>query len=113
MAQNDARESTNRISLMAQNDAHDKMIKQAEQHREIMEKEFTQSLARMKAEHEKTINEAIKVRNDFAQLCTQKAEKWFGEGLGRKIRKQNKTNTPLDQDVSPIMFLASSSFQNT
>jgi hypothetical protein len=64
-----AAESTNRVKIMAQNDIHERMIKQAEQQRELLEKEFTQSSASIKAEHEKTISEATKVRNYFAQLC--------------------------------------------
>ncbi len=46
-------ESAQRISLMAQSEATDKLIKQAEQHREVLEKNFIDSLARMKAEHER------------------------------------------------------------
>jgi hypothetical protein len=37
-------ESAQRISLMAQSEATDKLIKQAEQHRELLEKNFTDSL---------------------------------------------------------------------
>jgi hypothetical protein len=46
-----AAESANRISLMAQHDANEKLVKQAEKHREIMEKEFTENLARIKLEN--------------------------------------------------------------
>ncbi len=59
----------NRISLMAQNDAHEKIVEQAEQHRVALEKEFTLSLERLKAENQKTIDEAVKARNEFAKLC--------------------------------------------
>ncbi len=64
-------ESTNRIRLMAQNEARDKMIRQAEQHQEGMEKQFTESLARLlvKAENQKTIDEAKKDRNELTKLC--------------------------------------------
>ncbi len=55
------------ISLMAQSEASDKLAKQAERHRELLEKEFTQSMERMKAEHEKTISEAIKSRDKYAR----------------------------------------------
>jgi hypothetical protein len=55
------------ISLLAQSEASDKLAKQAERHRELLEKEFTQSMERMKAEHEKTISEAIKSRDKYAR----------------------------------------------
>ncbi len=44
-------ESAQMISLLAQSEASDKLVKQAERQRELLEKEFTQSMERMKAEH--------------------------------------------------------------
>jgi hypothetical protein len=67
-----AAESANRISLMAQHDANETLVKQAERHREIMEKEFTKNLARIKLENQRTIDETIRIRNEFAQLCKPK-----------------------------------------
>ena len=64
-----AAESVNRISLMAQQDANEKLVKQAEQHRELMEKEFTANLARIREEPQKTIDETIRIRDECAQLC--------------------------------------------
>jgi hypothetical protein len=55
------------IRLLAQSEASDKLAKQAERHRELLEKEFTQSMERMKTEHEKTISEAIKSRDKYAR----------------------------------------------
>jgi hypothetical protein len=59
------------ISLMAQSEASDKLAKQAERHRELLEKECTQSMERMKAEHERTINEAIKSRDKYARSALE------------------------------------------
>jgi hypothetical protein len=64
-------ESAQMISLMAQIEASDKLAKQAERHRELLEKEFTQSMERMKAEHEKTITEAIKSRDKYARSALE------------------------------------------
>jgi hypothetical protein len=56
------------ISLMAaQIEGNDKQIKQAKRHRELLEKEFNESTERMKAEHERAINEAIKIRDNHAR----------------------------------------------
>ncbi len=65
--------SAQRKSLMAQSEASDKLMKQAEQHREFLEKEFTQSMARMKGEHEKTITEAVKIRDKYARSAQEAA----------------------------------------
>ncbi len=59
------------ISLLAQSEASDKLAKQAERHRELLEKEFTQSMEHMKAEHEKTITEAIKSRDKYARSAQE------------------------------------------
>ncbi len=64
-----AAESANQISLMAQHDANEKLVKQAERHREIMEKEFTENLARIKMENQRTIDETIRIRDEFVQMC--------------------------------------------
>ncbi len=60
-----AAESANQISLMAQHDANEKLVKQAERHREIMEKEFTENLARIKMENQRTIDETTRIRDEF------------------------------------------------
>jgi hypothetical protein len=64
-------ESAQMISLMAQSEASDKLAKQAERHRKLLEKEFTQSMERMRAEHEKTITEAIKSRDKYARSALE------------------------------------------
>ncbi len=67
-----AAESANQISLMAQHDANEKLVKQAERHREIMEKEFTENLARIKMENQRTIDETIRIRDELVQMCKPK-----------------------------------------
>ena len=46
------------------------MIKQAEVHRETLEKEFTSGLERIRAEHEKAIIEQRRFREEIARSCT-------------------------------------------
>jgi hypothetical protein len=58
---------------MAQSEASDKLMKQAEQHREALEKEFKQNMKRMKAEHDRAINEAMKIRDDYARSAQEAA----------------------------------------
>jgi hypothetical protein len=60
-------ESAQMISLMAQREAIDKLMRQAEQHREALEEEFKQNMERMKAEHDRAINEAMKIRDNYAR----------------------------------------------
>ena len=67
-----AAESANQMILMAQHDANEKLVKQAERHREIMEKEFTENLARAKMENQRTIDETIRIRDELVQMCKPK-----------------------------------------
>ena len=46
------------------------MMKQAELHRDNLEKEFTSGLERIKAEHDRVISEARKFREEYARSCT-------------------------------------------
>jgi hypothetical protein len=55
--------NTSRVSLMAQREQNEKLVKQAEEHRELVQKEFTESMLRMKTEHDKTILEAARIRD--------------------------------------------------
>ncbi len=84
-------ESAQRISLMAQSEATDKLIKQAEQHRELLEKNFTDSLARMKAEHEKAISAAALLRNGYARAAFE-AEAGVDETMQRIERMQGEVS---------------------
>jgi hypothetical protein len=63
-----AAESVNGISMMTQQDANEKLVKQAVQHREMMEKEYTANLARIRLDHQKTMDETIRIRDECAQL---------------------------------------------
>ncbi len=62
-------ENTNRLNLVAQHEQREMMVKQAELHREILEREFTNGLERIRAEHEKAIIEQKKFREEFARSC--------------------------------------------
>jgi hypothetical protein len=66
-------ESAQMISLMAQSEASDKLMKQAEQHREALEKEFKLNMERMKAEHNRAITEAMKIRDNYARSALEAA----------------------------------------
>jgi hypothetical protein len=66
-------ESVQMISLLAQSEATDKLMKQAEQHREALEKEFNLSMERMKAEHDRAITEAMKIRDNYARSAHEAA----------------------------------------
>jgi hypothetical protein len=63
-------ENTNRIHLAAQHEQREMMMKQAELHRETLERKFTSGLERIKAEHERAISEAKKFREEYARSCT-------------------------------------------
>ncbi len=63
-------ENTNRINLVTQQEQHGMMMKQAEVHRETLEKEFTSGLERIRAEHERAISETKKFREKYARSCT-------------------------------------------
>ncbi len=60
-------ENTNRMNLVAQNQQRKMMVKQAELHRETLEKEFTSGLERIRAEHERAITEQQKFREECAR----------------------------------------------
>ena len=62
-------ENTNRINIAAQQEQRDIMMKQAELHRDNLEKEFTSGLERIKAEHDRVISEAKKFREEYERSC--------------------------------------------
>jgi hypothetical protein len=86
-------ESAQRISLMAQGEASDKLIKLAEQHRELLEKNFTDSLARMKAGHEKAISAAAALRDGYSRAALE-AEAGVDETMQRIERVQGEATIP-------------------
>ena len=63
-------ENANKINLEAQQQARESMIRQAELHRENLEKEFNSGLARIRLEHDKAISEAQKFRKECTRSCT-------------------------------------------
>ncbi len=62
-------ENTNRTNLVAQHEQREMMVRQAEIHREALEKEFTNGLERIRAEHEKAIIEQKRFREEYARSC--------------------------------------------
>ena len=60
-------ETTVRNSLSLQEAANDRLLRQAEEHRALAHKQFTEGMARMQAEHEKTIADAARIRDEYAQ----------------------------------------------
>jgi hypothetical protein len=60
-------ESTIKNSLRMQQVANDKLLKQAEEHRVLAQKQFTEGMARMQAEQEKIIAEAARIRDEYSQ----------------------------------------------
>jgi hypothetical protein len=59
----------NRRSLMAQNEAQQKLVEQAEKHRETLEEEFTLNLKRIREENQKTLDQTIKIREELIRSC--------------------------------------------
>jgi hypothetical protein len=59
----------NRRSLMAQNEAQQKLVAQAEKHRETLEKEFTLNLKRIREENKKTLEQTIRIREELIRSC--------------------------------------------
>jgi hypothetical protein len=59
----------NRRSLMAQNEAQQKLVAQAEKHRETLEKEFTLNLKRIREENQKTLEQTIRIREELIRSC--------------------------------------------
>jgi hypothetical protein len=59
----------NRRSLMAQTEAQQKLVAQAEKHRETLEEEFTLNLKRIREENQKTLDQTVKIREELARSC--------------------------------------------
>jgi hypothetical protein len=81
-------ENTTRVSLMAQRKQNEKLVKQAEQHRELVQKEFTESMHRMKAEHDKTIREAARIRDEY-KVSARMAKDTYDQMIQRVEGHQN------------------------
>ncbi len=63
-------ENTNRINIAAQQEQREIMMKQAELHRDNLEKEFANGLERIKAVHDRVISEAKKFREEYERSCS-------------------------------------------
>ncbi len=83
-------ENTSKVSLMAQREQNEKLVKQAEEHRELVQKEFTESMLRMKAEHDKTIQEAARIRDEYA-MSARMAQDTHDQMI-QKIEGQQNAN---------------------
>jgi hypothetical protein len=59
----------NRMSLMAQNETQQKLVAQAEKHRETLEKEFTINLERIREEDQKTFEQTVRIREELIRSC--------------------------------------------
>ena len=59
-------ETSIRNSLKLQQAANEKLVQQTEEHRALAQKQFTEGMARMQAEQEKTIAEAARIRDEYA-----------------------------------------------
>jgi hypothetical protein len=59
----------NRMSLMAQNEAQQKLVAQAEKHRETLEEEFTLNLKRIREENQKTLDQTVRIREELIRSC--------------------------------------------
>jgi hypothetical protein len=54
---------------MAQNEGQQKLVAQAEKHRETLEEEFTLNLKRIREENRKTLDQTIKIREELVRSC--------------------------------------------
>jgi hypothetical protein len=60
-------ETSIKNNLKMQQAANERLLQQAEEHRVTAQKQFTERMARMQAEQEKTIAEAARIRDEYAQ----------------------------------------------
>ena len=58
-------------SIEMQEAANDKLLQQAEEHRDLAQKQFTEAMRRMQAEQERTISEAARIRDAYASSAKQ------------------------------------------
>ena len=83
-------ESTIKNSLKMQQAANDKLLKQAEEHRVLAQKQFTEGMARMQAEQEKTITEAARIRDEYAQSAKMAQVSY--DSLMNKVENNQSSN---------------------
>ncbi len=68
--------------------ANERLLQQAEEHRVLAQKQFTEGMARMQAEQEKTIAEAARIRDDYANSAKM-AQVNFDSLMNKVEGKQN------------------------
>ncbi len=83
-------ESTSRNSLKLQHEANEKLLKQAEEHRALAQKQFTDSMTRMQTEHEKTIEEATRIRDEYAKSAAMAQVSY--DSMMNKVESNQSTN---------------------
>jgi hypothetical protein len=59
----------NRRSLMAQNEAQQKLVEQHEKHRIRLEEEFTLNLKRIREENQKTLDQTVRICEELTKSC--------------------------------------------
>jgi hypothetical protein len=84
-------ETSIRNSIQLQQDANERLLQQAEEHRVLAQKQFTDGLARMQAEQEKTIAEAARIRDEYAANSAKLAQVNF-DSLMSKVEGKQKPN---------------------
>ncbi len=83
-------ETTIKNSLKTQQAANDRLLQQAEEHRALAQKQFTEGMARMQAEQEKTIAEAARIREEYAQSA--KMAQISYDSLMNKVENSQSSN---------------------
>jgi hypothetical protein len=73
-----------------QHEANEKLLKQAEEHRALTQKQFTESMARMQAEQEKTIKEAVRIRDEYAKSAKMAQVSY--DSMMDKVESNQSTN---------------------
>jgi hypothetical protein len=70
--------------------ANDRLLQQAEEHRALAQKQFTEGMARMQAEQEKTISEAARIRDEYAQSARMAQISY--ESLMNRVENNQSSN---------------------
>jgi hypothetical protein len=82
----------NRRSLMAQNEAQQKLVAQAEKHRETLEEEFTLNLKRIREENQKILDLTVRIREQLIRSCQPTMMECLRRSKEIKERKSSSTS---------------------
>ena len=85
---------------MLQQEANDKLLKQAEEPRALAHKQFTESMARMQVEQEKTIQEAARLRDKYAK--SSEMEQVSYDSMMNKV-ESNQSNNVVNLQLAFLM----------